>query len=283
MKKILALLLTGALLFSLAACKKQEEIPSDETVVASMKDPIDSLARCMVENQTEYAPDDPEFFWTALYYFAGAYSSGHEGVELLADTYQLKVPTSVMEEYAIALFSDYKGLPDLPDALQGNVSYDAESDAYLLYEGDIGLSETRLSNIEPTEDGYTLTAELWGTDGEEALIAAFDVTLVRNTFSDEIETPAYLCSVSAMTMTERNTSDSSLTPEQTITAVFNGLSDSHTVEVTMEDGSVRAFQFDEASDAGQVIGALAEGDTFTLGFVTDGNNGSLVIVTATAE
>ena len=112
MKKILALLLTGALLFSLAACKKQEEIPSDETVVASMKDPIDSLARCMVENQTEYAPDDPEFFWTALYYFAGAYSSGHEGVELLADTYQLKVPTSVMEEYAIALFSDYKGLPD---------------------------------------------------------------------------------------------------------------------------------------------------------------------------
>lgn len=283
MKKILALLLSCTLLFSLASCKKQEEIPSDETVVASMKDPIDSLARCMVENQVEYAPEDPEFFWTALYYFAGAYSNGHEGVEMLSDTYQLKVPTSVMEEYAIALFSDYNGLPDLPEALQGNISYDAEADAYLLYEGDVGLCETRLSNIESTEDGYTLTAELWGTDEEGALIAAFDVTLVRNTFSDDIETPAYLCSVSSMTMTEQNTSNSSLTPEQTVTAVFNGLSDSHTVEVTMEDGSVRAFQFDEASDAGQVIHTLAEGDTFTFGFVTDGSNGSLVIVTAAAE
>lgn len=290
MKKLLALFLACTMVLGLAGCKKQQEeeinTPSTEEAVSSMKNPIDALARCMVENNLEYNPEDPTFFWTALYYFAGAYSIEHEGVEELTDTYQLKVPSSVMEEYAIALFSEYHGLPDLPDIMQGNVSYDADADAYLLSEGDIGLAETRLSDIRETADGYALTAKLWSTGPEaEDVIAAFDVTLVRNTFSEDIENPLYLCSVSSIKMTQRKGADVSdgtaaLTPEETVTAAFNGLSDAHTAEMTLADGSVRAFQFDAESDAGKIISGLNEGDVITFGYVTDDSNGSSIIVTA---
>ena len=151
MKKLLALFLACTMVLGLASCKEQDEeekntLTTEETV-ATMQDPIDALARCMVENNLEYNPEDPNFFWTALYYFAGGYGLKHEGVEELTDTYQLKVPSTVMEEYAIALFSDYKGLPELPEIMQGNVSYDENADAYLLSEGDIDLSETKLGDI----------------------------------------------------------------------------------------------------------------------------------------
>ena len=290
MKKLLALFLACTMVLGLASCKEQDEeekntLTTEETV-ATMQDPIDALARCMVENNLEYNPEDPNFFWTALYYFAGGYGLKHEGVEELTDTYQLKVPSTVMEEYAIALFSDYKGLPELPEIMQGNVSYDENADAYLLSEGDIGLSETKLGDIKETKDGYTLVAELTGTDEEEELIASFDVTLIRNTFADEIENPLYLCSVSSMKMTQKEGADVSeggtatLIPDETITATFNGLSDAHTAEMTLSEGDIRAFQFDAESAAGKIISGLNEGDVVTFGYIVDKRNGSYVIVSA---
>ena len=278
MKKLLALFLACTMVLGLASCKEQDEdekntLTAEETV-ATMQDPIDALARCMVENNLEYNPEDPDFFWTALYYFAGGYGLKHEGVEELTDTYQLKVPSTVMEEYAIALFSDYKGLPELPEIMQGNVSYDENADAYL-------LSETRLGNIKETKDGYTLVAELTGTDEEEELIASFDVTLIRNTFADEIENPLYLCSVSSMKMTQKKGADvSTLIPDETITATFNGLSDAHTAEMTLSEGDIRAFQFDAESAAGKIISGLNEGDVVTFGYIVDKRNGSYVSVSA---
>ena len=84
MKKLLALFLACTMVLGLASCKEQDEeekntLTAEETV-ATMQDPIDALARCMVENNLEYNPEDPNFFWTALYYFAGGYGLKHEGV-----------------------------------------------------------------------------------------------------------------------------------------------------------------------------------------------------------
>lgn len=287
MKKLLALFLACTMVLGLVACGGKEEetpSPSAEEAVASMTAPIDALARCMLENDMEYDPEDPDFFWTALYYFAGAYGLEHEQVEEVPDTYQLKVPKSVMEEHAIALFSDYEGLMDLPSIMKGNVSYDPDEDAYYLSRGDIGLSETRLTNVAETNEGYTLVAELWSTGPEEDLIAAWDVTLIRNTFSEEIENPLYLCSVSSMKQIEKDSSggngngNSSETPDETITAIFNGLSDSHTVEVTLPDGGIQAFQFDAGSEVAEKISSLQEGDGFTFGYIADTATGANRIV-----
>lgn len=289
MKKLLALFLVCTMALGLVACGGKEEetpAPSAEEIVASMEAPIDALTRCMLENDMEYDPQDPDFFWTALYYFAGAYGLEHEQVEEVPDTYQLKVPKAVMEEHAIALFSAYDGLVDLPSIMKGNVSYDPDEDAYFLSRGDIGLSETRLTNVEETKEGYTLVAELWSIGPEEEMIAAWDVTLIRNTFSEGIENPLYLCSVSSMKQIKEDTHDkngsetSTATPDETITAVFNGLSDSHTVEVTLPDGSIQAFQFDPESAAGKIINSLSEGDGFTFGYTTDNATGANIIVSA---
>lgn len=290
MKKLFALLLAGVMAFSMAACSNEKEktpageMPAD---MAAMTAPIDALARCMLENDLTYDAQDPEFFWIALYYFTGAYGLDHSMITQMEGSYQLQIPTPVMEEHASALFADYDDLFDLPSIMKGNVSYDPDVDAYFTSRGDIGLSEMKLSNFAETETGYTLLAELYSTDETADLIAAWDVTLADNAYADGIETPLYLYSVASMTQiqedsmddpdNETTADDPAPTSTETTTAIFNGLADSHTVELTLPYGSVQPFQFDADSDAAKVLGSLMEGDGLTIHY-TETKNGSLMIV-----
>lgn len=277
MKRVLALFLTGVMAFGLISCNKPEE--PDPTVMpdnmASMTAPVDALARCMLEQKLEYDPQDPEFFWTALFYFAGAYGLDHELVEEEEGSYQLKVPTPVMQEHAAALFAEYNDLFDLPSIMKGNVSYDPDWDAYFLSRGDIGLSELKFTSYEKTDDGHAVTAELWSTGPEEEKIAAYDVILTDNAYIDGIEDPLYFYSVKEIVPIALG--ETSEVAENTETAIFNGLADSHTVELTLPDGTVQAFQFDPDSDVAKVMGSLKEGDGITIGY-NEKENGSLVII-----
>lgn len=293
LKKVFAILMMTILACSMAACQKEPApAPSDEMPqeMAAMAAPIDALARCMLENDLTYDPNDPDFFWTSLFYFTGAYGLEHELVTEEEGTYQLNIPTAVMQEHASALFAEYDGLFDLPSIMKGNISYDPAEDVYSVSRGDIGLSEMRLSNYEKTETGYTLLAELHSTDPTDegdSLIAAWEVTLVDNAYADGIENPVYLYSVAAMKQIENNSPNHStaagddtptLTSTEKTTAIFNGLSDSHTVELTLPDGTVQAFQFDTDTEAAEVFGSLAEGDGLTIHY-TEAANGALMITT----
>ncbi len=273
MKKLTALLLTGIMAFGLISCGNKEEPTPDTTTMPenmeSMAAPIDAMARCMLETGMYYEPEDHYFFWTSLFYFTGAYGLDHELVEEDEGTYRLKVPAPVMQEHAAALFADYDDLLELPDMMEGNISYDNDWDAYFVSMGDIGLSETRLTDYAATEDGYTLTAELWGLGETEELLASYEVSLKDNAYVDGIEDPLYFYSVSDMKMTENNTAsapgtgtgDSDIVGDvYTDAARFNGLADSHTVELTLSDGSVQAFQFKPDSDLAKVFSSLMEGD-----------------------
>ena len=278
MKKILALFLTGLMTFGLMACGNTTDEPENKTMpenMTSMVAPIDALARCMLEQNLDYAPQDPEFFWTALFYFAGAYGLDHELVAEEEGTYQLQIPTPVMQEHAAALFADYNDLYDLPSIMKGNISYDPDWDAYSVSRGDIGLSEMRLTSFAETEDGYAVTAELWGIGPEEELISAYDVTLVDNAYVDSIENPLYFYSVKDIVPLALGEADE--TAETVETAIFNGLADSHTAELTLPDGTVQAFQFDPDSDLAKIMGSLKEGDGVTIGY-NETENGGLMIV-----
>ena len=196
MKKLFALLLTGIMAFSMIACGNKTEEPDTGVMpenMESMTAPVDALARCMLDNKLEYDPQDPDFFWIALYYFTGGYGLDHELITEEND-YQLKVPTPVMQEHATALFAEYDDLFDLPAIMNGNISYDAGWDAYLVSRGDIGLSELRFTSYEKTADGHMLRAELWALD-DDALICAYDVTLTDNAYIDGITDPMYFYSV----------------------------------------------------------------------------------------
>ena len=85
MKKLFALLMTGVLVFGLIGCGNKPEEPDPNVMpenMESMVAPIDSLARCMLGNKLTYDPQDPEFFWTALYYFVGGYGLDHPLLEV---------------------------------------------------------------------------------------------------------------------------------------------------------------------------------------------------------
>ena len=278
MKKLFALLLTGVMAFSMIACGNTTEEPENKTMpenMTSMAAPIDALARCMLENKLDYDPADPEFFWIALYYFTGAYGLDHELIEEAEGSWQLQIPTPVMQEHAAALFADYDDLFDLPSIMKGNISYDPDWDAYSVSRGDIGLSEMRLTSFAETDDGYAVTAELWGIGPEEELISAYNVTLVDNAYVDGIENPLYFYSVKDIAPMALGEADE--IAETVETAIFNGLADSHTAELTLPDGSVQAFQFDADSEIAKIMGSLKEGDGVTIGY-NEMENGSLMII-----
>lgn len=243
MKRFFAILLTCAVALGAVGCgekvepnTKEESIPED---MYAMTEPIDSLMRCMIENQMEYAPEDPLFFWTSLSYFLGGYATDHPLTETTTDGW-LKVPRKVAQEYAIALFAKYSNLLELPTELENRVTYDKAADSYFIALGDIGLSKTVLSNMVPAETDYTLTAQLLSAMEDEDLIGEWEVTLVKNAFADGIENPTYLYSVAKMKEIVNNAN-----LPITTSAVFNGLADGHTVEVTLEDGTISSFQFSD--------------------------------------
>ncbi|WP_458408328.1 hypothetical protein [Anaerotignum sp.] len=278
MKRIFALILTGVMVLSMAACGKTE-VPEDNTMpdnMANMTAPVDALARCMLENNLTYDPADPDFFWIALYYFTGAYGLDHPLIGQEEGSYQLNIPSSVMEEHASVLFAEYDHLFDLPSIMKGNVSYDPDVDAYFVSRGDIGLSEMKFTDYEKTEDGHKVRAELFSTMAEEEeLIQAYEVTLVDNPAAEDIDNLLYFYSVASIVpVAAEDLPNSAATVE---TAIFNGLADSHTAELTLPDGSVQAFQFDADSDIAKVMGSLKEGDGVTIGY-TEKENGSLMII-----
>ena len=287
MKKIFALLLTGIMAFGMMACgnnnteepaAEQKEITAD---MESMTAPIDALARCMLENNLEYDPEDPAFFWTALYYFTGAYGFDHDLVTMEEGSYQLKIPTPVMQEHATVLFAAYNDLFDLPSIMKGNVSYDPDWDAYLVSMGDIGMSEMKLLSYTETMNGYEVKAELWSTGPDAELIRAYDVTMIDSAYIDGITDPMYLYSISDIVMQEAPESSGTTNDAEKIgtTAIFNGLADSHTAELTLPDGTVQAFQFEEYTDAAATFASLQEGDGIAITYV-EMENGALKILTA---
>ena len=283
MKKLFALLMTGVLIFGLIGCGNKPEEPAADVMpenMESMAAPIDALARCMLENKLEYDPQDPEFFWIALFYFTSGYGLNHEEVTEKEGTYQLQLSTPVMQEHAAALFAAYEYLFDLPSIMKGNVSYDDATGTYTVSRGDIGLSEMRLTDYAKTEDGYAVTAELWAVGEEEELIQAYNVTLLDSTYvSDKTDVPYYysvkdIVPVSVNTETEAEVETG--TPSTTETAIFNGLADSHTVELTLTDGTVQPFQFDPDSEVAKIIASLTEGDGIAISY-KEQTNGSLMI------
>ena len=274
MKKLLALLLTGVMAFGLISCGNKPAEP-DPTVMpdnmASMTAPVDALARCMLENNLEYDPQDPEFFWIALYYFTGGYGMDHETVTVENGSYQLQIPTSAMQEHASALFAEYNTLFDLPSIMKGNVSYDPDTDAYTVSRGDIGLSEMKFISYEKTEDGHVVKAQLLSTDSQEP-IQAYDVVLTENALAES--NSKYFYSVKEIVPAETEQSGDAPIVE---TAIFNGLADSHTAELTLPDGSVQPFQFDADSEVAKTLEGLKEGDGLTIGY-TETAGGSLKII-----
>lgn len=279
MKKYIVYLISVLLLLGTAGCSGKDQNTDPQQTqsqggqpqdMASMKEPIDSLVRCMLENDEAYDAKDPEFFWSALYYFLGNYGTQNSLVTTTEEG-QIKVPKKVVQEYAIALFANYDDLLPLPDGVSQSIVYDENLDAYLLNPGDPGLADTVLSDYEEGEESYTVTAKLISQMQEKETLGEWTVTMQKNVFADGIEDPRYFYSVASVTPVGEWAA-----PLKQATAVYNGLSDNHTVEVTLEDDTIQAFQFYDTT-VSEKLHSLKEGDSFSFSYSCDDETGALTI------
>ena len=277
MKKIILFFITALVFISITGCGKkaaqtfqEQETKAAHETISTMEEPIDALMRNMLENGTAYDAANPTFFWNSLYYFLGNDEEKNSLVTKNEDG-TLKVPKKVAQEYAIALFASYDDLLPLPETLADYIVYDKDWDAYIITPGDYSGMKTEISDFKKTEYGYTLHAKLISTKNEGEILGECLVTMQKNAFADGIVDPRYFYSVADMAIIN------GFPPKpQTMSAVFSGLSDGHTVEATLPDGTVGAFQFYEPAVA-NALTPMKEGDAFTFDYITEKASGALTI------
>lgn len=159
--------------------------------------PMDALMMCAVEEEKNYDPADPEFFWGALFRELGNHSDASSLITT-NENWELQVPRQVAQEFATGLFADYSDLLAVPDSLSSIIRYDESWDAYILSPGDRGLSAAEILSASETEDGgYDVTARLYDvTDSSDICVYLFH--LVPNAYADGITDPLFLYSVESM-------------------------------------------------------------------------------------
>ena len=278
MKKILTLLLSCSMLFGAAGCadttpkeapaQAVTEMPED---MASMERPVHALAETMLETGLPYSPDDPVFFWKSLSAFADLYSDALTGSERVRENAVISVPGKTVQSLAISMFSSYKKLPEIPQELADVITYDTASDSYKFPVYETVPEIPSLHFLSEKEGTYTLEAVLKDPAGEEK--GTWKVTLSKNTYDSAVDA-SYQYSVAFM-----EGEDSA--PAKKTEAAFNGLSDAHSAEVTMPDGTVKVFQFDPSSAAAKILSELKEGQRFTFFYKEQGEGGAHFITQIT--
>jgi len=153
-------------------------VPAESAPMEGMIPPINALVLSMLEQDLVYDENSDVFLWNSVYYMISLYGQMDSRAELTDDA--LILPTEVLEDYAAALFTNYCGLPQLPEQLKDRVSYDPQSDTYRLARGDAGLSETRLSQAQHLpEEGIQVSGALVGL-ADESELCSFTAVLHAN-------------------------------------------------------------------------------------------------------
>ncbi len=159
---------------------------------------MDSLNMCMVENQCDYTPEDPDFLWKALFYTIGNYPDLRDNEEsglitIDNSTGTIIVNYKLVQEYATGITESYSDLPALPE--DAFVFQSEDSEYYHFPMGDRGLSYGKIASWTVNEDGtHTVETQLIGAD-DESLIAAFEYVLVDNPYADGITDPMFLYTI----------------------------------------------------------------------------------------
>lgn len=157
---------------------------------------FDSLLLAYSEEDTLYAPKDPEYFWRAVYLMMANYGEMHTLASV--EDGILSLPRMAAQEYASALFYDYSDLPvqELDSLDMPQITYDADWDAVKIALSDRGEEVTKIVAMRDMGDGaYLVTAQLQNPETGEALYTGvFD--LQPNPYADAVAEPVYYFSVS---------------------------------------------------------------------------------------
>lgn len=153
-------------------------VPAQSAELDGMVPPVNALVLAMLEHDLAYDENSDVFLWNSVYYMISLYGEMDSRAELTDD--QLILPSETVEDYAAALFSNYSGLPELPEQMKDWVTYNAADDTYSLARGDAGLSETQILQVTQVGDG---TVEVFGAVvalEDESQMCTFTATLNAN-------------------------------------------------------------------------------------------------------
>ena len=179
MKKLVVTMVAAALVVSCVAFARPASTQeSQESQFAGAVPAVDSLVMCMLERGYAYRPASDEFFWASLYYMLGIYGQEDTRSTVTEDT--VSFPAEVVQDYAASLFTDYRGVPEIPEELQGSITYDESNGSYVLAQGDAGLSETVLGEGTPCGEGsYLVPGQVISLE-DGAVLCEFEVILTES-------------------------------------------------------------------------------------------------------
>lgn len=174
MKKLLVALLAAVMIVTGVAFARPASVSEDASFEAAVP-PVNSLVMCMLERGYSYRPNSDDFFWASLYYMLGMY--GAEDTRAVVEDDTIAFPGEVVSDYAASLFTQYSGLPEIPEELRESIDYDAATDTYVLARGDAGLSETILGEGTPCgENSYLVPGQIVSLE-DGSVICEFEVIL----------------------------------------------------------------------------------------------------------
>lgn len=167
--------------------------------IEKMTAPMDSLLMCMKENNVNYEPLNPEFFWKALHYTIGNYGYKHPLAQV--NEGEIILPKQTVQEFATGLFAQYDDLLGLPEQFT-NVQYDEGLNAYHFMLGDRGLSAFEMTDKIQNEDGsFDIKARLYDVTNEETICEG-NFHLVKNIYADSIVEPMFYYSIEKANITK---------------------------------------------------------------------------------
>ncbi len=176
---------------------QQAQVPDEETAkkLDAMLPILDSILRTMgVEGEMQYAPRDPEFFWSVLYLMGVNWGTVHPLVQ--GDGDAILVDRKVMQEFASAAFLDYDDLLEVPESFAASVRYDEKSsvDDYALTPSDMDEAESKMDSALVRADGHIeVVAGLYDLEGQE--LGAVTFLLSDNPYVSGISDPIFYYSV----------------------------------------------------------------------------------------
>lgn len=177
---------------------ESEVVELDESQIAesiqNMLPPMDSIMLCATENGIEYNAENPDTFWTLMYYLVVNHGYGNPLAEFAGG--DLKIGSRAVFEYAAAMFEIEK-MPDIPASRAEIIKYDEKEDAYYFMLSDRGLSDSEIVSFEKNADGsYDVIARLYDVE-EGGTISTAKFHLVKNKNIDGIDNPQFYWTITS--------------------------------------------------------------------------------------
>lgn len=269
MKRWGAVILAGAMAFSLMGCGSQNSdeqdkvepteastedtteetdadtedyVDADAALPSDFGDMIYPLTALMVESYSKELPyynedsteDEADSFWFSMAVLASLMNDYVKDVTVDTDEDYLYLEEDTVDMYASAMYDAYAQgnleFPELP-ADDTYAVYNEEDGTYGFLSGGIGSLKAYITDCQPEGDEYVLKAELRDADADDEVCGSYEITLVPTSYDGEDNAFAYAVSA----FEEADDDDGGVDFSERDTEEFEGTTEDETTSETTDE------------------------------------------------